>query len=171
MIFRLLNINDISIYKELKCFSLKESPLAFSDSYEDELLKNDSDYESELKIIGLPAESFVFGAFSESKELIGFVKFKRDKRTKARHKATLHALYIKPQFRGNGIGKKIIDGLYKTIALLQGLEQIHLWVLISDTSVVKFYESCGFLSQGAIVKNDLKIGDRYVDAIYMVKYL
>ena len=171
MIFRFLNTDDTSAYKELKCFSLNESPLAFSDSYEDELNKTNLDYQSELEIIGLPAESFVLGAFSESKELIGFVKFKRDSRTKARHKATLHALYIKPQFREHGVGKKLITELFKTIESLKGLEQIHLWILISDNSVVNFYEKCGFMSQGAIVKNDLKIEDRYVDAVYMVKYL
>jgi ribosomal protein S18 acetylase RimI-like enzyme len=171
MFFRFLNINDSSIYKELKCLSLHESPLAFSDSYEDELNKTNSDYQSELEIIGLQAESFVLGAFSELKEMIGFVKFKRDTRTKARHKASLHALYIKPQFRAHGVGKKLITELLKTIEPLKDLEQIHLWVLISDTSVLNFYEKCGFITQGTIVKNDLKIQNRYVDAVYMVKYL
>ena len=171
MIFRFLNSNDIPAYKELKSFSLSESPLAFSDSYEDEFTKSDLEYQSELEIIGLPAESFVLGAFSDNKELIGFVKFKRDTRTKARHKASIHALYIKPQFRAHGVGKKLITELLKTIESLKGLEQIHLWVLISDTSVVNFYAKCGFITQGAIVKNDLKIQNRYVDAVYMVKYL
>jgi hypothetical protein len=61
--------------------------------------------------------------------------------------------------------------LFKIIESLKGVEQIHLWVLISDTSVMNFYEKCDFQTHGAIVKNDLKIGDRYVDAMYMVKYL
>lgn len=171
MIFSFLNTEDIDSYKELKCFSLSESPMAFSDSYEDELNKTNSEYQSEIETIGLPFESFVLGVFSESKELIGFVKFKRDTRTKARHKASLHALYIKPKFREHGLGKKLVTELFKTIESLQGLEQIHLWVLISDTSVVNFYNKCGFIAQGAIVKNDLKIENRYVDAVYMVKYL
>lgn len=171
MNFRFLDKNDILIFKELRLLSLKESPLAFSESYEDELKKTDAQFDFELEIIGKPAESFVLGVFLKTNELIGFVKFHRDTRSKAHHKAMLHTLYIKPQFREQGIGKKLVTELFKTIESLKDLEQIHIWVLISDTSVVKFYEKFGFINQGTIVKNDLKIDDRYVDAIYMVKYL
>ncbi|MGZ3902366.1 MAG: N-acetyltransferase family protein [Bacteroidia bacterium] len=171
MIIRLLTPADVSAYKAFKLYSLSESPFAFSDSYEDESKKSDLDFQRELEIVGLPAESFVLGAFSPLKELIAFVKFKRDVRTKARHKASLHSLYVKPQYRGSGLAKKLLEELFKTIKPLQNLEQIHLWALISDSSVVHFYEKCGFLKQGAIVKNDLKIDGKYVDASYMVKYL
>lgn len=171
MIFRFLNKDDVEIYRELKRFSLIESPLAFSDSYEDELTKTDTDYLRELEIVGSPAETFVIGVFTDTKKLVGFVKFKRDKRTKARHKASLHSLYIKPEYRNKGIGKRLINHLFETISVLNGLEQVHLWVLISDTSVVEFYEKNGFCKQGTIVKNDLKIADKYVDAFYMVKQL
>jgi ribosomal protein S18 acetylase RimI-like enzyme len=171
MNFRFLDKNDILTFKELRLLSLQESPLAFSESYEDELKKMDVQFELELNIIGIPAESFVLGVFSKLNELIGFVKFQRDTRSKARHKATLHALYIKPQYRKQSIGKTLMTELFKIIESLKGVEQIHLWVLISDTSVMNFYEKCDFQTHGAIVKNDLKIGDRYVDAMYMVKYL
>ncbi|MCW3071211.1 MAG: hypothetical protein JWO44_1101 [Bacteroidetes bacterium] len=170
MTFRFLNRADVSAYKELRLLSLRESPFAFSDSYEDELNKSVFDYQLEIQISGSPAESFVLGAFSGSNELAGFVKFKKDKRSKARHKGSLHALYIRPEMRGNGLGEKLLHKLFSVTGQIEGLEQIHLWALVAGSSVTGFYEKAGFRQQGAIVKNDLKINDTYVDAVYMVKY-
>lgn len=158
-------------YAKLRLLSLKESPLAFSDSYEDELKRNSQDYQMEIEPLFGLAESFILGCFTPGNSMVGFVKFVRDKRTKARHKAYLHSLYMKPEFRGKGFGKQLIRELFEAISPLDDLEQIHLWVLISETSAVEFYQSCGFRNQGTLVQNDLKIGQQYVDAMYMVKYL
>lgn len=170
MTFRLLNISDITEFKKLRLFSLQESPMAFSESYEDELDKTERDYAAEIEITGTPAEAFVLGVFSDEGELTGFVKFKRDTRTKARHKAFLSTLYIKPSFRNRGLGAALMHELFRIIEPLEGLEQIHLWVLISEYNAVDFYTKCGFEQQGAVVSRDLKIGDGYVDAVYMVKF-
>ena len=169
--FRILDTKDTISFKRLRLQSFQESPLAFSESYADEENKTDAHFEAELHMSGSPVENFVLGAFLETNDLIGFVKFRRDTRSKARHKAMLHAMYINPNYRGKSIGKKLVSQLLLNAQLIQGLEQIHLWVLISDSSVIDFYKKCGFESQGAIVKNDLKIGNKYVDAVYMVKHL
>jgi hypothetical protein len=42
--------------------------------------------------------------------------------------------------------------------------------LHADTSAAPFYQQLGFESQGK-VNNDLKVGDQYIDAEYMLKYL
>lgn len=171
MNFRFLTQYDLFDYKKLKCYGLIESKFAFSDSYEDEVNRPYLDYLQELEIIGNPADTFVLGAFTQTDELIAFVRFKRDRRLKALHKAMVHSLYVNPNFRNQGIAKKMMLELFRITSTIVGLEQIHLWVLISETSVLDFYEKLGFESQGAVVKNDLKFDKRYVDAVYMVKYL
>lgn len=168
---RLLSPADSVPYRKLRLKSLEESPLAFSDCYEDETLKDLTKFAAELEIIGTPPESFVLGAFTNSEDLIAMVKFKRDQRLKGRHKAMIHNLYVDVNYREKGLGKKLMQFVSQQAKSLNGLEQIHLWVLETDTSVAAFYESCGFLSQGTLVKQDLKIGDHYVDARYMVFYL
>jgi len=80
-------------------------------------------------------------------------------------------MYVTPAYRSKGIGGKLIMNLRNEIEHLEGLEQIHLWVLLSDYNAVEFYEKAGFIGQGALVKQDLKIHGQYVDAMYMVKYL
>lgn len=171
MVIKILNQQDSLKFRELRLFSFQESPFSFSESYEDECNKSLAEFENDLSQIGNPVESFVIGIFTESSELIGVAKFKRDNRTKAKHKAMIHAFYILPEHRRKGLGKKLMIELLKKAKAISELEQIHLWVLISDDSALQFYEKCGFASQGSEVKNDLKINDQYVDAVYMVKYL
>ncbi len=171
MNIRFLDENDDIIYRELRLSSLKESPFAFSDSYEDQLSKSILDYQIEIKKIINPIESFTLGAFSEHNQLIGFVKFRRDIRSKARHRASLFSLYVKPDYRGKGIAKKLVLELLKSIEPITELKQLQLSTIIAKDSLIDFYKSFGFQKLGGIIKNDLIIENQYVDAIYMVKYL
>lgn len=168
---RLLTEQDTTKYRNLRLKSFQDSPLSFSESYEDEVERTISDFLTEIKTIGDPPEWFILGVFINQEQLIGFVKFKRDLRSKARHKSMIHAMYIDSNYRKKGIAKKLIAELLKRIEKLKGLEQIHLWVLHSDDSASEFYKKCGFVSQGTVVKKDLKVNEQYVDAEYMVLYL
>lgn len=169
--FRILQEVDAPMYRNFKLFGFRESPFAFSESYEDELEKDISEFEKELCVEGNPPEHFTLGAFNAKDELIGQARFVRDKRTKARHKSMIKTMYVHPDYRKQQVGKKLLLKIFEKTKPLEGLEQIHIWVLHAKDSAAKFYESCGFLSQGTKVKGDLKIGDVYIDAEYMVKYL
>ena len=173
MYTRILKEKDVSLYRQLRLKSYQTDPLSFSESYEDEVNKTDDDFITELQTIGDPPEWFVLGMFTELEELIGFVKFRRDMRSKARHKAMIHAMYIDPEFRNKGWGEKLMTALLEKAEKMEGLQQVHLWVLhaAGAASAASFYKDCGFESQGTRVKNDLKINDQYVDAEYMVMYL
>jgi len=168
--FEILNSEFAKAYRQLRLTSYQESPFAFSESYEDEVKKPLSSFEHELMEEGNPPEQFILGVFDKNDKLIGFVKFRRDKRSKARHKSMMHAMYIQSQYRQKGIGRVLVIELLKMAQRIEGLEQIHLWVLHSDKTAARFYESCGFISQGPVVKKDLKIGDAYIDTEYMVLY-
>lgn len=168
---RILTAEDLPAYKALRRMSLKESPYAFSDSYEDEMKRTDANYLTELTIVGKPPEWFFLGAFFEQQELAGFVKFRRDLRLKGRHKSMVHAMYVDPKFRNQGVGKILMEEIISRAKSLDGLEQIHLWVLHFKDSASGFYQKLGFIPQGPRVKKDLKVGDDYVDAMYLVLYL
>lgn len=169
---RLLDECDSETYRTFKLLSLKESPLSFSDSLEDEIVKPLEAYKAMLSNPN-PQENFVLGAFDkDSDELIGSLSFKRDNRTNARFKGMIHVMYVHPDHRGKNVGSLLVSKLFEYAAQMEGLEQIHLWVLKSgDSSAIAFYSKLGFLRQDMCVKKDLKIGDDYVDAEYMVKYM
>ncbi len=80
----------------------------------------------------------------------------------------LKAFHESPQARGNKIASGILKNLIESAKTLLGLEQIHLWVLNQNKSAAKtLYSKAGFVSQGPIMKNDLKIDGSYLDAEYM----
>ena len=169
---RVLTTEDAEAFRDLRLKSYQEDPFSFSESYEDERVKPLSKFTEELTPKGNPLEWFVLGAFARNHSLIGFVKFRRDQRSKARHKSMLHAMYVDTKFRKQGIGEKLIVHLLDRAKELEGLEQIHLWVLhYKGNSASNFYRKCGFENLGFVVKKDLKINDQYIDAEYMVKYL
>lgn len=171
MEIKFLQEKDALSYKELRLYSLKESPFSFSDSYEDQKNKSLSDFQNEIIKIDNPLESFTLGAFNNENQLIGFVKFKRDGRSKARHRASLYSLYVKPDYRKNGIGRKLVEELLNSIINLTELKQLQLSTIITKDSLVNFYRSFGFKKLGGIIRKDLIIDNQYVDAIYMVKHL
>lgn len=171
MTIRFLNAGDVEAYRALRLSSLTESPFAFSDSFEDQVFKTEEDFQREIEQQGSPLEAFALGAFTEAHELIGFVKFKRDRRTKARHRASLLSLYVEPKQRGKGIAKQLVQELVDIAGSVPGLEQVQLSSIISETSPIAFYEALGFEILGGIIKKDLIINGRYVDAVYMVKHL
>lgn len=166
--YRLLDSDDAKAYQALRLQSYQEAPLAFSESFEDEQQRSVSFFAKELQVLGEPAEWFVLGAFDEE-QLIGFVKFRRDQRSKARHKSMVHAMYVSPSHRKLGVGQALMEVLISRAKELNGLEQIHLWVLHANgKTAAPFYQNIGFQRQGPLVKDDLKWQDQYIDAEYMV---
>ena len=169
--YRLLTPEDAVGYRALRLHSYQEAPLAFSESYEDERHRPLADFAEELQQHGRPPEWFVLGAILDDR-LTGFVKFRRDRRSKARHKSMLHAMYVHPDLRGEGVGKALVERTLERARQLDGLEQIHLWVLHAEgKSAAAFYRRLGFRSQGPLVHQDLKAGETYIDAEYMTIHL
>ena len=171
MKLKVLDRDDVAHYKSIRLESLKESPFAFSDSYNDLNASPNEEFQKELAIVGNPPEAFVLAAVDDKGKIQGFVRFKRDQRQKARHKSMVHSMYITPEFRGRGVGKLMMENVIERAKSLRGLEQIHLWVLHHDSSASGFYRKLGFEQQGPLVRKDLKAGNIYVDAEYQVHFL
>lgn len=166
---RLLQAADALAFQQLRLLSFQESPLGFSESFEDESKRPLSDFIEEITPIGDPPTYYVLGAFLQD-QLVGFVKFKRDRRSKALHKSMVYAMYTRAEMRNKGIGKLLMEEVIRRAKAMAGLEQIHLWVLHTDRSASGFYQRLGFIPQGPMVKKDLKVGDQYIDAEYLVLY-
>jgi GNAT superfamily N-acetyltransferase len=165
---RKLERSDCEAYRALRLQALQESSRSFSDSYEDELQKPPDYFRG---LMGEGPEHFTVGCFS-SADLVAIATYKRDQRRKARHKSFIHTMYVAPEFRGQKIGRNLLGTLIQEARALPGVEQIHLWVLSPETSPArKLYLSAGFRPQGAVVKDDLLIEGRYVDAEYLTLVL
>lgn len=172
MLIRILTEIDAKQFWPLRLRALRECPQAFGASYEEELNtpidKLISQFNSNF-ILPL-AENFMLGAFNENKEMLGVVGFRRERRNKLRHKASVWGMYVVPEFRKTGIGKSLLEELLNITKTLDALEQINLGVVSSNISAKKLYETLGFKTY-AIEKNALKIGEQYFDDDLMVLFI
>jgi len=91
------------------------------------------------------ADSFTLGAYCDNK-LAGVVSFARDgyDREKLRHKGLLFRMYVAEEYRGKGIGNKLIEDLLKRVSNLADIEQINLTVVNNNDRAKALYEKFGF---------------------------
>jgi GNAT superfamily N-acetyltransferase len=164
-IYRKLFPSDLPAYRDFRLHAFRNSPGAFSESLEDEEEESPAFF---LGCMGGTAEHFSFGCFLEGR-LVGIATFQRDGRSKARHKSMVRTMYVDPAVRGRGIGKGLLQKILEAARALQGLEQVHLWVLQPEQSLARrLYLRSGFQPQGPVVKKDLFVEGGYVDAEYLV---
>jgi len=172
MLIRVLTELDSKQFWSLRLRALRENPEAFGASYEEELNtptdKLTSRFNSDL-ILPLE-ENFMLGAFNGNRDMIGVVGFRRERRVKLRHKASIWGMYVVPESRQTGIGKSLISELLNKANTLDGLQQINLGVVSSNTHAKALYNSLGFKTY-AVEKNALKIGEQYFDDDFMVLFL
>ena len=110
-------------------------------------------------------ESIVVGAFDP--HLVGIVGCYRLEATKERHIARIWGMYIAPEARGRGTGRRMLDAV---ITLTRGWPELdHLWlhVMRHQTAARRLYLACGFEVIGTHPRV-LRVGDRYYDEEQMV---
>jgi ribosomal protein S18 acetylase RimI-like enzyme len=95
------------------------------------------------------------------------VGFYREKRTKLRHRGTIWGMYVIPEQRHQGIGKKLLLELINRIKLLPNLEQVYLSVVTTNKEARNLYISLGFKPYG-FDRNALKLNNKYLDEENMV---
>jgi ribosomal protein S18 acetylase RimI-like enzyme len=159
---------DARAYWETRNRGLKEFPDAFTTTYEEGLAT--SPEKLALRFGGNDSDDFVLGAFASSGGLAGCAGFQRELRLKNRHRGTLIGMYVVPEFRGQRVGRLLLDRLIAEVRSVEGMERLNLTVTHSNEGARMLYLKAGFISFG-LEKNALKIGGRYHDKEYMVLVL
>ncbi|RZJ25593.1 MAG: GNAT family N-acetyltransferase [Haliea sp.] len=142
MMVRRLVPTDAPAYRPLRLRALREHPEAFTSSYEEHVAAPLAETERRLA----SSTATLWGAFDDDK-LCGAVGLDRETRTKARHKASLVAMYVAPEHGGRGIGHKLVDALVQE-ARGEGLELLVLTVTEGNHKAIQLYERAGFRSFG-----------------------
>jgi ribosomal protein S18 acetylase RimI-like enzyme len=163
MEFRYLTAEDAGEWLRLRLQALQGDPEAFSASFEEYQPLN---LEEVRKRLGFDAkDAFVVGAFDGGR-LQGCAGFYRDRGLKSRHKGRVWGVYVTPERRGAGVGKKMMTMLLERGAALDGVQQVLLSVTATQDAALRLYRSVGFTSFG-LEPRALKIGDRFIDEEYM----
>lgn len=143
---RQLNRADAQAYQNLRLLALRESPAAFSASYEDEVRRSIDEVASRIA----PASDgsiCMFGIF-EREELCGFVAVAHPQRAKLRHCAELAGMYVAPTVRRRRLGRVLLEAAIAYIRSMPGVRQIKLGVNVTNLAARALYQSVGFESYG-----------------------
>ena len=157
---RLLTPEDAALYRAIRLEALARNPEAFGSTLERERELPLARFEERL------AASDVFGAFVAG-ELIGVATFHREQGGKTAHKAMLWGMYVRPQARNSGTGRRLVDAVAAHAAAR--VEQLQLAVVSDNEAAVRLYTAAGFVEYGRDVKA-LKQGGRYYDEILMTLF-
>lgn len=151
-------------FRDLRLEALREEPLAFGSSLDEEKVKTGS-WERELK--GLGNKKWYFSEVDG--DLVGMAAIKFSQKNKFKHLATLVGVYVKKDFRGRGIARllteKILEDAFKT----PQVKKIRLLVNASQKPAVGLYEQLGFKVVGRF-RDEFFINGIYYDALAMEIY-
>jgi ribosomal protein S18 acetylase RimI-like enzyme len=167
MELRLLTVDDAEAFWHLRLEALRNDPASFADSAEEHL---NTTVETSTEFLSKkdPAHNFVVGMFEEGK-LSGTAGFFRRSNNKERHKGHIWGVYVRPQSRGKGIARALMQEIIRRAHGIEGLEQVTL-VASANLPAQRLYKALGFESYG-IERHSLKIDNDYIDDVLMVLWL
>jgi RimJ/RimL family protein N-acetyltransferase len=166
MEFRRLTAADADAYRQVRLHGLKESPQAFSADFELSATLPLEHFATRLKS---EVDAFVIGAFVDAR-LVGIGGFYRDDGPKLRHKGTIWGVYVMPEHRSGGLGRKLIGEIIANAAVVPDIQQINITVTAANERARQLYRSMGFEPWG-LERRALWIDGRFYDDEHMVLFL
>lgn len=148
---------DAGLYREIRLEALRLSSEAFGSSFEQEGSQPLHYFQETL------AKADVFGAFVET-ALVGVAGFRVQAGAKQAHKGLLWGMYVRPDARGTGAGKCLVEAVLDHAR--ERVELVQLTVVSDNEAAQRLYRSCGFVAYGHEV-HSLMQGGRYYDELLM----
>jgi ribosomal protein S18 acetylase RimI-like enzyme len=157
---------DLSAYKLLRDDMLFAHPEAFTSDAAEERSKEPADYLQRLGLDQRERGHFVLGAW-RGERLVGAIGLERDRRRKGRHIGHIVGMMVRPEARGLGVGRELLDALIGEARRSDGMEMLTLTVTASNTPAVRLYETSGFVSYGTLVRAIRLESGQYHDKLHM----
>jgi ribosomal protein S18 acetylase RimI-like enzyme len=101
----------------------------------------------EQRIADARQDRLAFGALAEGK-LVGAVALEFSPRPKTSHKAFLIGMYVLEAWRGQGLGRKLVDAALGHACRRAGTEVVTLTVTEGNAAAIALYQAAGFRSFG-----------------------
>lgn len=152
-----LQPSDAHSYRNLRLSALCIHPESFGASVAEESALSEEAFAERLR------EGTILGAWSDN-ELVGCVGLAQREKAKLRHKAILWGMFVSPEVRGRGIGKRLLDEAIKQAR--NSCEEVLLTVVAGNTTASGLYVAAGFVEYGR-EPGAIKIGASYYDEIMM----
>jgi ribosomal protein S18 acetylase RimI-like enzyme len=137
---RVLAQDDAEAFRVLRLAALKECPTAFTADYETNLRLPLTHFAAQIQS---SPDKFMVGAF-QHRTLVGMAGFYRSEGLKVRHKGNIWSMYVAPDLRGGGTGRKILQEIIARARALEGILQVHLSVVADNVRARTLYRTSGF---------------------------
>ncbi len=147
--------------RELRLQALKTDPIAFGSSYEEEENLAEAEWQRRMK-------NALF-ALSDDK-VVGTITYVFSDRVKSKHIARIFGFYVDPNYRGRGVGRKLLESALKLIQKNKDVVKVQLFVNPEQGVAVKLYKEMGFVVVGQM-KKEIKVGELFYDELIMEKML
>lgn len=158
---------DLPAYKTLRDEMLFAHPEAFTSDAADEVVKEPADYLQRLGLDRRERGHFVLGAW-RGERLVGAIGLERDRRRKGKHIGHVIGMMVRPEARGQGIGRELLEGLIGEARRSEGMEMLTLTVTAGNAAAVGLYETTGFVAYGLLVRAIKLANGKYHDKLHMV---
>jgi RimJ/RimL family protein N-acetyltransferase len=164
---RRVHPSEMDHWFEMRIESLRESPSAFMSSPETELAQGVEVFRE--RIANGENENLIFAAF-DGETIAGSVGLVRDSALKARHKATIWGMYVRPAYRNQKLGKQLLSAAIKFAKSKMKVEKLDLSVDSAREPAKQLYSSLGFKKWG-VEERAVQIDGKYFDEDYMSLFL
>ena len=161
VVVRRIAINEDAAYRAIRLESLRAHPEAFSASFELEAEHSLPFFTERL------SSNVIFGGFV-NQTLLGTAGFRISPGAKLAHKGLFWGMYVRPAARGTGLATRLVRAV---LDYAQGrVERVHLMVVADNAAARRLYQSMGFKAY-ATEERSLRVGDRYLDEVMMVRVM
>jgi ribosomal protein S18 acetylase RimI-like enzyme len=152
---RRLAAADAVLFRDVRLEALQLAPDAFASTFEAESAK--------------PLSWFVerLGAF-RAERLVGVASLIILQSAKMAHKGLLVGMYVRPEARRSGIGRRLVEAIVETAR--GRVEVIQLTAVVGNEAARRLYAGLGF-EEYEREKKALKWGNRYFDEVLMAMEL
>jgi ribosomal protein S18 acetylase RimI-like enzyme len=162
---RPLVITDLPDYKQMRDEMLLAHPDAFTSDPAAEKKKEPADYLHRLGTDRRGGGHFLLGAWSDM-HIVGAIGCERELRLKVQHIGHVIGMMVRPEARGHGVGRDLLDTCIAEARRTPGLEMLTLTVTTGNTAAIRLYESSGFVAYGSLPRA-LKLGSTYHSKLHM----
>jgi GNAT superfamily N-acetyltransferase len=147
MNIRKLTIEDAEAFREVRVEMCRLHPEAFGQTPEEVVAMSMDSCQLWWTPSEVFPEKFVLAAF-EGERIIGTAAFKREGSSKERHRGWIWSVYVRPEARGKGLSRLLMQRIIDEAHRMEGLEILSLAVSLTQTSARTLYTSLGFFTTG-----------------------
>lgn len=153
------------IYKEIKLKSLITDPIAFALKYEQALAYSDSEWKQKLAKKGSTWLVAKYG-----KKIVGTIGASAESNVESGGIVTIVGFYVAPEYRGLGIGKKLMNKVLGEIKAHEEIIKAKICVSETQKPAINLYENFGFYPTGKS-KKGVYFKGKYFDKLIMEKFI